>query len=180
MQHGIHHRRYGRRDRHRSRSVIARTAREADILTVGVVTKPFEFEGNRKMMLAEEGIERLRKEVEHPHHHPQSLLLRVVETEDLDEELLSRRRRAAPEGVQGMCRPDLRAGEINTRLRRRAHGHEGEGDALRGVGVGTARRSERMDAATTPSTIPLLGTCPHRGAVRAFWSTWHRRRSLCP
>ncbi len=40
--------------------VIARAAREAGILTVAVVTKPFTFEGSRRMRLAEEGIERLR------------------------------------------------------------------------------------------------------------------------
>ena len=40
--------------------VIARAARDAGILTVAIVTKPFTFEGNRRMRLAEEGIERLR------------------------------------------------------------------------------------------------------------------------
>ena len=40
--------------------VIARAARDAGILTVAVVTKPFTFEGSRRMRLAEEGIERLR------------------------------------------------------------------------------------------------------------------------
>src|SRR6266481_362950 len=47
-----------------SAPVIARLAREAGALTVGVVTKPFQFEGTRRMILAEEGIERLRKEVD--------------------------------------------------------------------------------------------------------------------
>src|SRR4051794_39415394 len=40
--------------------VIARAARDAGILTVAVVTKPFAFEGKRRMRLAEEGIEKLR------------------------------------------------------------------------------------------------------------------------
>ena len=40
--------------------VIARAARDDGILTVGIVTKPFAFEGKRRMRLAEEGIERLR------------------------------------------------------------------------------------------------------------------------
>ncbi|MGO6684089.1 cell division protein FtsZ, partial [Rhizobium leguminosarum] len=41
--------------------VIARAARAAGILTVGVVTKPFTFEGNRRMRMAEIGIEAIRQ-----------------------------------------------------------------------------------------------------------------------
>ena len=44
--------------------VIAQAAREAGILTVGVVTKPFHFEGPRRMRLAEEGLEELQKHVD--------------------------------------------------------------------------------------------------------------------
>ena len=44
--------------------VVANAAREAGVLTVGVVTKPFGFEGTRRMKAAEEGIEQLRKEVD--------------------------------------------------------------------------------------------------------------------
>ncbi|MGQ7792542.1 cell division protein FtsZ [Faunimonas sp. B44] len=44
--------------------VVARAAREAGILTVGVVTKPFQFEGHRRMRLAEAGIEELTKHVD--------------------------------------------------------------------------------------------------------------------
>ena len=44
--------------------VIARAAREQGILTVGVVTKPFHFEGQRRMRLAEAGIEDLQKNVD--------------------------------------------------------------------------------------------------------------------
>ena len=41
--------------------VVARAAREMGILTVGVVTKPFHFEGSRRMKLAESGIEQLQQ-----------------------------------------------------------------------------------------------------------------------
>jgi cell division protein FtsZ len=44
--------------------VVARIAREIGSLSVAVVTKPFDFEGRRKMEIAEEGIARLRKEVD--------------------------------------------------------------------------------------------------------------------
>ena len=44
--------------------IVARTAREKGILTVGVVTKPFQFEGARRMRLAEAGIEELQANVD--------------------------------------------------------------------------------------------------------------------
>ena len=44
--------------------VVARAAREAGILTVGVVTKPFQFEGQRRMQIAAEGIEELQQYVD--------------------------------------------------------------------------------------------------------------------
>src|SRR5262249_40284273 len=44
--------------------VIARTARDRGILTVAVVTKPFHFEGQRRMVLAEAGVQELRKHVD--------------------------------------------------------------------------------------------------------------------
>ena len=44
--------------------VIARAAREQGILTVGVVTKPFTFEGNRRARLAEDGIDELHRHVD--------------------------------------------------------------------------------------------------------------------
>jgi cell division protein FtsZ len=62
--HGVHRRRHGRRHRHRRGPVIAKAAREQGILTVGVVTKPFLFEGTRRMRSAEAGIEELQKHVD--------------------------------------------------------------------------------------------------------------------
>jgi cell division protein FtsZ len=44
--------------------IVARAARESGILTVGVVTKPFQFEGQRRMRLAEAGIQELQKHVD--------------------------------------------------------------------------------------------------------------------
>jgi cell division protein FtsZ len=44
--------------------IIARIARDENVLTVGVVTKPFDFEGRRRMITAEKGITELRSEVD--------------------------------------------------------------------------------------------------------------------
>ena len=51
--------------------VIARAAREQGILTVGVVTKPFHFEGAHRMRIAESGIEELQQYRRHADHHPE-------------------------------------------------------------------------------------------------------------
>ncbi len=58
--------------------VIARAAREAGILTVGVVTKPFSFEGKRRMKLAEDGIDELQANVDTLIVIPNQNLFRVA------------------------------------------------------------------------------------------------------
>jgi cell division protein FtsZ len=58
--------------------VIARAAREAGILTVAVVTKPFTFEGTRRMRLAEEGIEKLRESADTVIVIPNQNLFRIA------------------------------------------------------------------------------------------------------
>ncbi len=59
-------------------AVIARAAREANILTVGIVTKPFQFEGARRMRIAEAGIAELRKYVDTLIVIPNQNLFRVA------------------------------------------------------------------------------------------------------
>ncbi len=61
-----------------SAPVVARAAREAGILTVGVVTKPFHFEGMRRMKVAEAGIEELQKAVDTLIVIPNQNLFRVA------------------------------------------------------------------------------------------------------
>ena len=51
--------------------IIAQAARELGVLTVGVVTKPFQFEGAKRMRQAEEGIEALAEGGRHADHHSQ-------------------------------------------------------------------------------------------------------------
>ena len=59
--------------------VVARLARQAGALTVGVVTRPFSFEGRRRMRQADEGLEELRAEVDTLLVIPNERLLSVVE-----------------------------------------------------------------------------------------------------
>ena len=77
--HGVRHRRHGRRHRHRRRAGgRARCAKELGILTVGVVTKPFHFEGLRRMRVAEAGIAELQKAVDTLLIIPNQNLFRVA------------------------------------------------------------------------------------------------------
>ena len=59
--------------------VIARIAREAGALTIGVVTKPFTFEGSRRRSVAEEGIEKLKEQVDTLIVIPNDRLLEIVD-----------------------------------------------------------------------------------------------------
>ena len=76
--HGVRYRRHGRRYRHRAAPIIAKTARELGILTIGVVTKPFHFEGQRRMRYAEAGIAELLKVVDTLLIIPNQNLFRVA------------------------------------------------------------------------------------------------------
>ena len=75
---GVRHRRDGRRTGTGSAPVIARIARELGALTVGVVTKPFQFEGRRRMSQAEEGLRALKSAVDTLITIPNQRLLSVA------------------------------------------------------------------------------------------------------
>ena len=62
--HGVRHRRRRGRHRHRRSARRRQIARKLGALTVGVVTRPFSFEGKRRAMQAENGIERVAGEVD--------------------------------------------------------------------------------------------------------------------
>lgn len=59
--------------------IIARIAREAGALTIGVVTKPFNFEGHKRQQVAEEGIEKLKEHVDTLIAIPNDRLLEIVD-----------------------------------------------------------------------------------------------------
>ncbi len=135
--------------------VIARTAREADVLTVGVVTRPFEFEGRRKLLLAEEGIERLRKEVDTLIIIPNQQLLRIVEKKTSLKEAFFLADDVLRQGVQGISDLITEPGDINIDFADVRTVMKEKGDALMGVGVGTGE-NRAVDAATNAINNPLL------------------------
>ena len=143
--------------------VIARTAREHDILTVAVVTKPFDFEGRRKRDLAEEGIESLRKEVDTLIVIPNQHLLKIVERRTPLREAFMLADDVLRQGVQGISDLITVPGVINIDFADVRTIMQGQGDALMGIGVG-AGDNRAVDAATNAINNPLLEDARIEGA----------------
>ena len=143
--------------------VIARTAREHDILTVAVVTKPFEFEGRRKRDLAEQGIENLRKEVDTLIVIPNQHLLKIVERRTPMREAFVLADDVLRQGVQGISDLITVPGVINIDFADVRTIMQGQGDALMGIGIGSGD-NRAVDAATNAVNNPLLEDARIEGA----------------
>ena len=121
--------------------VIAKAARELGILTVGVVTKPFHFEGQRRMRTAETGITELQQGGRHADRHPEP---EPVPGRQREDHLRRRLRDGRPGALLGRRlhhRPDGQGRPDQPRLRRRPRG-----DARDGQGDDGHRRSLRREA----------------------------------
>ena len=118
--------------------VIAEIAKqEIGALTVGAVTKPFEFEGKKRMAAAEEGIERLRQEVDTLIVVPNEKLLQIVERRTTILEAFREADDILRQGVQGITDLITIPGLINLDFADvRLVMHEA-GSALMGVGIGS-------------------------------------------
>ena len=102
--------------------VIAKAARDMGILTVGVVTKPFAFEGTRRAKAAEAGIEELQKYVDTLIVIPNQNLFLVAKANTTFKEAFADGRRGAAAGRARHHRPDGHARPDQPRLRRRPLG----------------------------------------------------------
>jgi cell division protein FtsZ len=137
--------------------IVAQIAKEMGILTVGVVTKPFTFEGRRRMLHAEKGIEELRKRVDTLITIPNDRLLQVVEKRTSIVDAFKIADDVLSEGVQGIS--DLIAipglvnldfADVKTIMHERGLAH---------MGVGRASGENRAIAAAKEAIhSPLLET----------------------
>ncbi|MDR2521408.1 MAG: cell division protein FtsZ [Spirochaetaceae bacterium] len=142
--------------------VIAKIAKELHALTVGVVTTPFSFECKYKMRLAEEGLRKLREQVD-------SLI--VIPNENLRKlaprtSVLEAYRRADDvlrEGVQGISSIITRAGEMNIDFADVKTAMKEQGDALLGIGYGKGE-NRSIEAANNAMNNPLYETNSIAGA----------------
>jgi len=135
--------------------VVARIARSLGALTVGVVTRPFTFEGRRRSVQAEAGIETLREEVDTLIVIPNDRLLSISDRSisvldafrTADQVLLS--------GVQGITDLITTPGLINLDFADVKAVMQGAGSAL--MGIGAARGEDRaVQAAELAISSPLL------------------------
>ncbi len=143
--------------------VVARIARELGSLSVAVVTKPFDFEGRRKQELAEEGIKKLRNEVDTLIVIPNQYLLKIVERRTPIREAFLMADDVLRQGVQGISDLITEPGEINIDFADVRTIMKGNGDALMGVGTGGGD-NRAVDAATNAINNPLLEDAKIEGA----------------
>ena len=93
--------------------IIAQAARELGVLTVGVVTKPFQFEGAKRMRQAEEGIEQLQKVVDTLIIIPNQNLFRLANEKTTFTEAFAMADDVLYQGVKGVTDLMVRPGLIN-------------------------------------------------------------------
>jgi cell division protein FtsZ len=135
--------------------VIAQVARETGALTVGVVTKPFKFEGATRMRIAEEGIAKMREAVDTLIIIPNELLLEIVDDKTTVIDAFLMADDVLRQGVQGISDLITIPGLMNVDFADVKTTMQGQGDALMGIGVGSgSNRAE--EAANNAVKNPLL------------------------
>ncbi len=145
-------------------SVVAKVAKEVGALTVGVVTKPFQFEGKRRLRVADEGIKQLREAVDTLITIPNEKLLTiagqhtsVIETFKMADDVLL-------QAVRGIANLITVHGLINLDFADVRAVMSEMGMALMGTGIGSGE-NRAIDAATKAISSPLLENLSIKGAT---------------
>ncbi len=137
--------------------IVARVAHDLGILTVGVVTKPFTFEGARKMRLANAGVDELAKNVDSLITISNDRLLGISDPKTTMIEAFSMADSVLQEGVQGISDLIYRPGIINLDFADVTTVMEGHGNAHMGIGIASGDGRARK-AAEMAISSPLLET----------------------
>ena len=137
--------------------VIAQIGKEGGALTVGVVTKPFTFEGGRRSQQAEKGISNLRQQVDTLITIPNDRLLQVVDKRTPFVEAFRMADDVLRQGVQGISDLIAVPGLINLDFADVKTVMCDTGSALMGIGVGRGD-SRAAEAARAAINSPLLET----------------------
>lgn len=135
--------------------IIAEIAKESGALTVAVVTKPFAFEGTRRMVVAEEGIESLKDKVDTLIVIPNQRLLDVIDKKMTLLEAFRVADSVLGEGVQGISDLITTPGLINVDFADVRSIMTDAGSALMGIGTGVGE-NRAATAARTAIASPLL------------------------
>src|SRR5438270_3389074 len=137
--------------------IVARIARELGALTVGIVTRPFGFEGSRRREQADEGIEQLSDEVDTLIVVPNNRLLSVLDKGTAMVEAFRVADDVLRQGVQGISDLVTLPGLINLDFADVRTIMSEAGDALLGIGMATGER-RAIEAAQQAVASPLLET----------------------
>ncbi len=143
--------------------VIARASREEGILTVGVVTKPFQFEGARRMRAAEAGIEELQKYVDTLLIIPNQNLFRVANEKTTFTDAFGMADDVLRSGVGCITDLMVKEGLINLDFADVRTIMAGMGKAMMGTGEASGDR-RAIDAAEAAISNPLLDDVCMKGA----------------
>ena len=143
--------------------VIARAAREQGILTVGVVTKPFDFEGPRRMRAATDGIEELANEVDTLIIIPNQNLFRIANAQTTFAEAFAMADEVLHSGVSGITDLMIKPGMVNLDFADVRTVMNEMGKAM--MGTGEAEGDKRaLEAAEAAIANPLLDDVSMQGA----------------
>ncbi len=144
--------------------VVAQMARESGALTVGIVTKPFLFEGRRRMKQAEQGIAELRKNVDTMIVVPNERLLAVVGKGIPFQEALKKADEVLLHATQGIASLITSTGIINVDFADVRTVMQNGGAALMGTGIGRGE-NRALEAAQQAISSPLLDNVSIAGAT---------------
>ncbi|MDR0474008.1 MAG: cell division protein FtsZ [Treponema sp.] len=150
-----------------SAPVIARIARSLGALTVGVVTKPFAFELNQRKKQAEEGIIKLKEEVDTLIVIPNEKILDVIERKTSFKDAFARANDVLSQGVKGISDLIVEVGEINLDFADAEAVMKDQGEALMSIGYG---EGENRVAAAASNALdnPLLEEISIKGATNVL------------
>lgn len=135
--------------------IVAEVAKEVGALTVGVVTRPFTFEGKRRTSQAEEGIGALQSRVDTLIVIPNDKLLTVISAETPVQDAFRVADDILRQGVQGISDIITIPGLVNVDFADVRAVMADAGSALMGIGIGTGK-SRAREAATAAISSPLL------------------------
>ncbi|MEM6591265.1 MAG: cell division protein FtsZ [Cyanobacteria bacterium P01_H01_bin.119] len=135
--------------------VVAEVAKEAGALTVGVVTRPFTFEGRRRTAQAEEGITALQSRVDTLIVIPNDKLLSVISEQTPVQEAFRVADDILRQGVQGISDIITIPGLVNVDFADVRAVMADAGSALMGIGIGSGK-SRAREAAIAAISSPLL------------------------
>jgi cell division protein FtsZ len=143
--------------------IIARIARELGLLTVGVVTKPFDFEGRRRMAIAERGVNELRPEVDTLIIIPNQNLRRLASRETTWTSAFKLADEVLHAGVRGITDLMVMPGLINLDFADVRTVMANMGTAMMGTGEGEGE-GRALKAARAAVANPLLDDVSMKGA----------------